>query len=89
MYWLALVSAAIGLIVLTRRGLVGWAIAWPFVFVLLFFAFVMRLGEARFLVIGFPSLCIGGAYVLASAADTLSIAPGRRRGLDAHPSRSA
>ena len=66
LYWLALVSGAIGLLVLARRGLVGWAIAWPFVFVLLFFACVMRLGEARFLVIGFPSLCIGGAQVLAT-----------------------
>jgi len=88
LYWLALVTGGFGLFVLLRRSLVGWAIAWPFVFVLLFFGFVMRLGEGRFLVTGFPSLCIGGAHVLASAARTLIDRFRPRLGLDPHPSSS-
>lgn len=68
LYWLALITGCIGMVPLMRSGLVGWAIAWPFVFVLLFFVFVIPLGEARFVVTGFPSLCVAGAYVLASGA---------------------
>jgi hypothetical protein len=69
LYWLALVSGLLGLVrALWRRDPVVWAAAWPFVFVGTFCFLYLRTTEARLWVIGFPSLCLLGAAVIAQMA---------------------
>jgi hypothetical protein len=71
-YWLALASGVLGLLLAAKKPRrETLAVAFPVVFVALFFAFGIRNSERRMLVVAFPFLCILGATAFTELTDAL------------------
>jgi hypothetical protein len=72
LYWLTIIAGTAGLLwSMTSRRPELWAIAFPTIFVVLFFAFGVRHSESRFLTISFPFLSLAGAVTIDRIVELL------------------